>query len=404
MHGKIVLVSNDSDFFEYIIPKLSFRSSDELFKYDFNSLQAILSCIDSSILIINSENNQQQTLELLNILNNSPAFVFSYNIDEEFKIQAYNNGMFGYFTLSTTDAEFEAQLKPALKIISSYEKNNLYRKMLVDNNLITKNNEVFLDFTKILDAEIDNIHKNSSLATLLAISPDDNAKFLIKPNQIETIILNTVRSNDRLMTYAANKYFLLLHNSDIDKAMKLWDKLHKALPEGVYAGFASVGQKSRQQVVNEALHKLHEAINSHVQTTNTNVLYSGNNFKFFRKEFKQKLENVIIPVFYHIQQTYNDKLFGMKIEQGLGDGYGVLYIKSSHSTGTLRITCPGFSTVNIDITFQEHIKNQDKSESKRITLEPEELEAGLLQDILEQFIIEFKDITQNYGENENDNT
>ena len=46
-----------------------------------------------------------------------------------------------------------------------------------------------------------------------------------------------------------------------------------------------------------------------------------------------------------------------------------------------------FSKINIDITFQRDATTVD---AKRITLEPEELEAGLLEDLLEQFILEYK--------------
>ena len=38
MHCKIILVSDDSDFFEYIIPKFKIRKSDELFEYNFSAI------------------------------------------------------------------------------------------------------------------------------------------------------------------------------------------------------------------------------------------------------------------------------------------------------------------------------------------------------------------------------
>ena len=393
MHGKVILISDDEDFFEYILPKLSLRNSDEVFRYRFKEIPDKLYLFESSLLIVNSENKQNQTLDLLDMVNYIPVVVFGYNDDDEFKVNAYKKGMFAYFTLSTPDDVIEAQLIPALHYVSSIEKNTMYRDMLVKNNLITKNNEVFLDFTDVLDRELEKIHKSSSAAALIAISPDDKSKFLITSNTIETIILNNVRKNDILMNYAANKYFLLLHNADLAKAEKIWKKLQKNLPQGIFAGITYVGNKSRQQVVNEALNNLHTSINSEVSDTPSCNIYSGNNFKFFRQEFHKKVEQIIVPVFYQIQQSYNDKLFGMKIEQGQGEGYGVLYIKSRHATGSFKITSPGFSTINIDITYEGIKFEKDGNpvlDSKRITLEPEELEAGLLQDLLEQFILEFK--------------
>ena len=37
MQSRIVLISDDVDFFEYISPKLNLRKSDELFKFGFDA-------------------------------------------------------------------------------------------------------------------------------------------------------------------------------------------------------------------------------------------------------------------------------------------------------------------------------------------------------------------------------
>ena len=125
MQEKIVLISDDSNFFDYIIPKLALRKSDEIYRFCFDELPEKIHLLDTSLLIINSENKQEQTLELLNIIKNSATIVFSYNEDENFKIQAYKSGMFEYFTLSTSEDEIKAKLIPALKLVSSANKNNL---------------------------------------------------------------------------------------------------------------------------------------------------------------------------------------------------------------------------------------------------------------------------------------
>lgn len=392
MQTRVILVSDDSDFFEYITPKLSVRKSDEIFKFNFADLPDKIHFINSSLLIINSENNKQQTLELLSIVKDNPAIVFSYNEDEEFKLKCYKEGMFAYFTLSTSDEEINAKFIPALKLVASLEQSDRYRELLVNNKLITKNNEVYLDCNNLLDSELEKIHLSSQRAVLGAISPDDKSKFIIQSNQIETMVLNNIRKNDLLINYAPNKYFLLLYNTDIEKAQILWKNITTHFTENVFAAFTSIGKKNRQQLVNEVLNKLHLAMNKGFSTsTVANAFLSGGNFKFFREEFNKKIKQIIAPVFYHIQQFYNDKLFGMKIEQGVGDGYSVLYIKSKNATGSFRITSPGFSTINIDIEFSNNSKHtEEKNESKRISLEPEELEEGLLQDLLEQFISEFK--------------
>ena len=385
MLGRVVLISDDADFFEYIIPKLLLRKSDELFRFSFADLTEKFHQLDASLLIINSENNQEQTLELLGIVKDSPTIVFGYNDDEDFKIKGYRAGMFAYIPLSVSDEEIQATLLPALKLVSSINKNNLYREILVRNNLITTNNEVFLDSNTLIEHELDKIQKNHGNAVLGAISPDEKSKFSIQANQIETIILNNIRENDLLINFASNKYFLLLYDTDTEKAYKLWDKITSSFSEPIYAGFATVGRKNRQQIVNEVLNKLHEAIHRGFKSTMTAEVFIGNNFKFYKEEFKKKLEKIIIPVFFHTQQIYNDKLFNMKIDIEHGEDFSTIYIKSKNNSSSLKITSPGYSTINIDINCERKI-----NASKRITLEPDELEPGLLQDILDQFIQDFK--------------
>ena len=393
MQNKIVLISDDSDFFEYIIPKLKLRKSDELFSFKFGNLPDKVHMLSSSLLIINSAFNPEQTLQLLDMVNDTPVVVFGYNNDEDFVINTYKKGALAYFTPDISDAEIEAKLLPFLNLISSVKKSALYRELLVENNIIAKNNEVFLNFTNILDREIDKIKKDSANATLVAISTDENSKFIIQPNQLETIILNNIRKNDILMAYSFNKYFLLLNNTGLNKAKEIWNIIEKMLPAGVYSGFASVGNKNRQQVVNEVLNDLHKAMSKSDSINDFVTNNSVNNFKNFRKEFNKKIMQVVSPSFYHIQQSYADKLFGIKIEQGSGDGYGVLYLKTDEYSACFRITSPGFSTVNIDISY--HSVNNDSIsslslENKHISIEPEELESGLLDDLLEEFIQEFK--------------
>lgn len=388
MQGRVVLITNDSDFFEFIVPKLKLRKSDELFRFKFEDIPEKLHLLQTSVLIINSESSKEQTIELLRMLKGNPTIIFSFNEDENFKIACLKAGALSYFTPMTSDDEIDIGLTSALNVSSLLIKNLRYREILEKNNCITPNNEVFLDYVNVLDRELDKINKTSTPSVLAAISPNEKTKFLIKPNQIETIILNNIRKNDILMNFAVNKYFLLLFDTDIDGAQKIWAKISSQIPEKIYAGFAKTFSKSRQQLINEALNKLHEAINyEKIAVSMSNSEASTNNFKQFRLDFNKKIEQVITPTFYHIKQKYTDKLYGVIIEQEIGDGYGILRIKNRQIQSVLKITSAGFSKINIDITYLSGNENLD---TKRIALEPDELEAGFLEDLLEQFILEFK--------------
>ncbi len=394
MHSRIALISDDSDFFEYIVQKLVLRKSDELFCLNFNDLPENLDILSTSALVINSENAKNQTAEIVSLLKDSPVIVFAYNSEEEYKINLLKNGALAFVTPLTSDDEFQAQVISALHKLSVLQKNKQYREILVAKNLITTNNEVFLDYNTILDKELEKINETSASAVLAAISPNEKAKFLIQPNQIETIILNNIRRNDVLMSFAVNKYFLILYDTDIEGANKIWAKICGQIPEKIYAGFVKIFSKTREQLVNEALNKLHEAINYEKVYTSMKSSETSmrGNFKLFKQEFNKKIEQIINPVFYHVMQKYNGRLYGVTLEHQAGEGQSVLEIKGRYASAAFKITSPGFTRINIDITYMSSANNID---AKRISLNPDELEAGLLEDLVEQFIMEFKEEIRN---------
>ena len=131
MANKIVLISDDSDFFEYLKTKLELRRSDELFLYKFDAIPEKLHLLEISVLIVNSENSQEKTLDLLKIFSNTPIIVMAYNEDDSFKKKCFRAGAFDFMHLLIPDSEFRAKMIPALSIAGLLEKNKQYREILV---------------------------------------------------------------------------------------------------------------------------------------------------------------------------------------------------------------------------------------------------------------------------------
>ena len=155
MASKIVLVSDDLDFFDYIRAKLELRKSDELFTFSFDMLPEKIHLLKTAVFIVNSENAEEKTLDLLKIFSGLPTIVFSYNEDEVFRRKCFRLGMLDYMTVLTSDSEFRARMIPALAISSLLEKNQQYRDFLVKNEILSENNEVYINYASILDNEIE---------------------------------------------------------------------------------------------------------------------------------------------------------------------------------------------------------------------------------------------------------
>jgi len=392
MANKIVLISDDSDFFDFIRPKLELRKSDELYTFAFDSIPDKVHLIETSVLIVNSENSRDKTLDLLKLFSGTPIIVSAFNDDDVFKRKCYREGMLDFIPILTPDVEFRARILPALSIASILEKNKFYRDILVSKNIIEKTQEVIIDYNDILDKELEKIISGKKNGVFFAISPTEKSKFLIPPQKLETIILSNIRKDDLLITFAPNKYFLLIFNSDLKSAEHLWQKIKSQLPIGIYAGIVQISNQKRQQLINQALNKLHIEINRIDQeltvpqsSFDLNSNY-GNNFKQFRQEFSRNIEKIVVPVFYQIQQKYNSKIFGVVLEQDFLNGVGVFNIKGKNSTSSFKITSVGFSKINIDLEYK---KENLIIDSKRITFEPNEFEAGILEDLLERFILDY---------------
>ena len=151
MANRIVLVSDDSNFFDFIKSKLELRKSDELFTFSFDSVPEKLHLLEASVLIVNSENVKEKTLDLLALFDETPIIVFAYNDDEVFRRKCFRAGSFDFMTILTSDADFRSRMIPALSVAALLVKNNRYRKILVENKFLTNENDVFLNYNYILD-------------------------------------------------------------------------------------------------------------------------------------------------------------------------------------------------------------------------------------------------------------
>lgn len=394
MANKIVLISDDSDFFDYIKSKLELRKSDELFTFSFDSVPEKLELIKNALLIVNCENEKDKTLDLLNIFKGTPVIGFVYNDDDTFRRKCFRAGMLDFMTILIPDSEFRARIVPALAVSSLLEKNNFYKEILIKKEMLS-DNEVFKDYETILDKELELISMNKKKAVIIAIAPNEKSKFTLKAELIEAIILNNLRKNDILMSYAPQKYFILIYDIDLEKAKKLWNKIQSQFSQKIYAGIVNITNQKRQQLINEVLNRLHQDINSERDSFNASqnfsnqaaIMNSQMNFKQFKQNFVKKMNQIINPVFYQAQQKYQNKFMNVKLEHQIEDGGGSFVVYGNNTCAVIKITSPGFAKINIDIFYEV---GSNIIDSKRITLEPEEFESGVLEDLMEQFLLEFK--------------
>ena len=228
---RVLLVSDDSDFFEYIIPKLLLRKSDEIFRFSFDKSSEKLDLFKASLIVINSENSEDKTLKLLELVKDLPSIVFTYNENPDFMLKGYKAGMNEYLSILISDEELQAKMFPLLNNVGMLEKNSLYRDMLTKNKLILQNSDIYTDYNAILESELEKINLTSKPSVLVAISTQEKGKGDLRPEEFEKALLKNLRKTDILMKYAINRYFLLMNNIDAESAKKILQKIEEKLPE-----------------------------------------------------------------------------------------------------------------------------------------------------------------------------
>ena len=389
---RIVLVSDDSNFFVYIIPKLLLRKSDEIYRYGFDNFDCNSELFRAALVVINSENAESKTMDLLEKIKDVPTIVFAYNENPDFMLSAYKKGMNEYLSLLISDEELQAKMVPLFINVSLLEKNLQFREMLHNNKLLLQDSDTYTDYNSILDFEIEKINATSQSAVLAAISTQEKNKAKIKPFELEKILSNNIRKSDVLMKYAINRYFLILHNVNLELAKKIIDNIIKKIPDKIFVGYANILSKKRQQVVDEVLNRLHEAIKydkDYVRSEKNPIKELGStneNFKVFKQEFNKKIEQIITPAFYHTQLKYNNSQECL-VDVSIENDNRFLQIRTRNKTGKFSITTPGYTKINIDLSLVNNSNQQ--TDLKRITLEPDELEFVMLTDLLERFMMDF---------------
>ena len=124
-----------------------------------------------------------------------------------------------------------------------------------------------------------------------------------------------------------------------------------------------------------------------------NEKYGQKNFKFFQAAFLKKLENVIAPTFYQVQQVWEERLFNTTIEQSCDENQSLFVLKTQGHESTLKITYPGFAKINIDV-FHNFVGLLPK---ERISLDLNELDETKLGEILVNFIKEYQSYCKEAG-------
>ena len=397
--NNIVLISANEDFSEKLAEKIILlRKTDRVITSGYLSALNTVKENNAQIVVLHAD-GADKTINMIKELKNE-AEIILLTKNNEFVLEAYDAGITDFCPVNAPDFELVIRIVNCIK--SAAERLNLSRaeKLLIQNQILDKDTGFYTykHAEQIINNEIN--LRGLTAGTFVVIAPDENSKSMFSTDRISKAIKQAVRVDDIVTFGKGAKFYLLLPYTDFDGAAAVVKKIQSMCPENfsIKAGFSNITDKDFVYMEKEALKALLDAmysdnmfvIGEFQEETLDDWLdeetASSKNYKLFRQVFGKKLEKVIIPVFYRLQKTYEEKLPDSTIFQFADSDQCVFHIKNKYQDSKLKIVYPGFAKITISIIHQ----GLDSPENRDITLPLSKITQKDLVKIIEDFIEEFK--------------
>lgn len=403
--NSVILITNKEDIERNLRANMVLlRESDSVVSAYYDDAPDVVYEKRPDIVIIHEHEDRDKTIGLIKYLkekrvfDNTNIILLVDKYDRDFILNAYDEGIDDYITVSSDPSEM------LIRTINCIKKSELHKEIkrvkyyLSTYGIVSEQSGFFSPkFAKEI-FELEVMNNNFADGSFVIITPDDEGKKVFSDSKMNAAIKQSVRCGDIVAEASGSKYYLLL-NTSCDGAVTVLSKLKGLLPEefSIKAGIAPISTRKFADIEKKATCALNDALLNNKEY----VIYSPNSgdndnwlaedqaevksYRFFKGVFNKKLEQVIAPVFYRLQKTYEEKLINTKIEQFTDEKQSVFRLINARSEGMLKIVYPGFSKVIIYIVYS----GLDSPENREISLPINMLNQKEVSQVVENFISEY---------------
>lgn len=347
---------------------------------------------DATLRLIKSIKESKKDIEIILLLNDT---------NQEFILEAYDNGIFDYFTIDSPDYEMLIKTINCLKIrtlkdISRRNEKFLYQLGVIDSKTgLYKYNhlkEIFIDIS-------DDLRIQNGVFAILTL--DEKTKTRISTNRLACNIKNSVRGDDIIATARGGKFYMILPNIDLDGTKAVISKIQSKMGDEfkIHAGINKIGIQSFETLDKNTQDSLLSAIQNDElcvsltdQLTNTDSWLDdeeqkpNKNFKLFKMAFTNKLKTIITPVFFRFQKECETKLTNTQVSQYANNIESVFSLKNENIHSELIIRFNGFAKFIIEIVHS----GLDSAENSKLEIPLSKLTEKELLKLLHQLKDEYK--------------
>lgn len=404
-HNNILLISDNNGISKILSKKLVLlRKHDTITVVSSNEFPQNTESIPSVIFLVENE-DRELTIQNLKLIKeyykNVSVILATLKQDNDFILEMYDLGINDFISLDTSPAEL------LIKTINAIKLTNLSASALQDKDLlkiaqiISKDSGFYTEncANELMLNALD--EPSATKSSFMILACDELDRGIYKADELIDAIHKSVRCTDLVIELKSGKFYLYLRNTDEEGATLVFNKIKNQLGRSfrIKAGIAKVIGRSFRDLEQMASVSFTDAmlgatdyvIYKEKQETPIDewLLEPEDNkkdFKLFKQIFLKKLDNVITPVFYRFQTSYENILKDTKIEQYSHETQCIFHLKNKNQTSRLTIVYPGFAKVMI---YETH-SGWDSPENKEIFIPLNQLTERALSEILEKFIQDFK--------------
>lgn len=404
INSNILLITDNEEISKVLSEKLVLlRSFDEVVVTDFENAYSSLSAVNPSVVFLNECGKRDAAVEHLKYIKTkypqTVVILVADNYDVDFIMSMYDLGIDDYILENTAPADILIKAVNALKQSSIKKNAERNKNLLINLGIISISDGFYTEkyANEIMAQELENVSDETSFL-IVTYDELDRAKFVFE--ELAQAVKQSVRTNDVIIELRTGKFYIILENADINGAVCVFNKIKTNLNGDfrIKAGITSAAGKKFKELEQKASVALTDAMLS----ANDYCVYqekeiqedewtlepdrSQKDFKLFKQAYLKKLEKVITPVFYKLQNMYDGKLGATKIEQYTDESQCIFHLKNPRQTSRLTLVYPGFAKVVIYITHC----GLDSPENKEIIMPLKQLDETLLTGIIESFIEDYK--------------
>lgn len=406
-NNNIILITDNPETEKIVLEKLVLlRKNDNIRNCTYSNIKNALKESLFSLVILVEDEDVDLTLKYVKTIKqvnpDVEVLLVLNKINLELILKAYDDGIYDYLSINSDDYDFMIKAVNCFKYRMQKDENSRNQKFLKVMGVIDSKTglyhqkylkDVFIDLTEDLKIRY---------GTFTILSLDDSNKTKVSTKRLARVLKANLREDDIIAQARGGKFYIILPNIDLIGTKTVLQKIQDKMGENfkLRAGISKIGINSFETLEKNSNDGLVSALQNDVLAVcledNIDVQNTWleddvsetktKEYKLFKNAFTNKMENVITPIFYRYQKTYETKLTNTQVSQYANNIECVFSLKNDKVHSELVLMYDGFAKFKLEINHS----GLDSAENTKSEIPLNKLTDKLLISLLRQLKDEYK--------------